>query len=306
MWMSWVTKSANGLLTSGIPETRTPGFWNNVSQCCGSAGVAQFFLDLHGATHERRYITFAQTMTADLMSRATRDDRGMRWVQAEHRVRPELLIAQTGTCRALPESACGCSAWTQPSTDVPRSSAFPTRPGRSHDRRGDRSAMAVRVHDHVPLPVPSPHDGTGALIAVLKTIELRDRRRRRTARRRGSGPASSRSSSRPASSPASRWSSSSAPTGRGSPATPARSSVRRSSMEGVFAFFAESSFLGVLPVRRAPRRPARALAGRGHGRAPARWLSGFFIVATNAWMQHPVGYRRERGPRRAHQPAGRC
>jgi hypothetical protein len=31
-----------------------------------------------------------------LLTRATRDRDGLRWIQAEHRVRPELLIAQTG------------------------------------------------------------------------------------------------------------------------------------------------------------------------------------------------------------------
>jgi lantibiotic modifying enzyme len=107
MWMSWVGRSANALLTSGIPEQRTPGFWNNVSQCCGSAGVAQFFLDLHAATHERRYLEFAERMTADLMTRATHDDVGTRWVQAEHRVRPELLVAQTGYM----QGAAGIGMW---------------------------------------------------------------------------------------------------------------------------------------------------------------------------------------------------
>jgi len=61
-------------------------------------------------------------------------------------------------------------------------------------------------------------------------------------------------------------------------------------MEGVFAFFAESSFLGVF------------LFGEGRVRPVFHWLSsvmvgfgailsGFFIVATDAWMQHPVGYQ---------------
>jgi cytochrome d ubiquinol oxidase subunit I len=61
-------------------------------------------------------------------------------------------------------------------------------------------------------------------------------------------------------------------------------------MEGVFAFFAESSFLGVFLLGETRVRPA------------IHWLSsvmvalgavvsGFFIVATNAWMQHPVGYQ---------------
>ena len=106
-WMSWVEKSARGVLTSGIPEQRTPGFWNNVGQCCGSAGVAQFMLDLHGVTRDTKYLAFAEKMTADLLARATRDEQGTRWVQAEHRVRPELLIAQTGYM----QGAAGIGTW---------------------------------------------------------------------------------------------------------------------------------------------------------------------------------------------------
>src|SRR5436190_11385660 len=60
-------------------------------------------------------------------------------------------------------------------------------------------------------------------------------------------------------------------------------------MEGVFAFFAESIFLGIF------------LAGRGRVSPRTHWisalfvwggswLSGFFIIATDAWMQHPVAY----------------
>jgi cytochrome d ubiquinol oxidase subunit I len=60
-------------------------------------------------------------------------------------------------------------------------------------------------------------------------------------------------------------------------------------MEGVFAFFLESSFLYLLLFGE------RRLGQRGHWAAAllvfvGSWLSGFFIVCTNAWMQHPVGY----------------
>ena len=106
-WMTWVAKSANGVLKSGIPEQRTPGFWNNVSQCCGNAGVAQFFLDLYGVTGEKRYLTFAMRMTADLLARATRDGAGTRWVQAENRVQPNVLVAQTGYM----QGAAGIGTW---------------------------------------------------------------------------------------------------------------------------------------------------------------------------------------------------
>src|SRR5215203_2759306 len=60
-------------------------------------------------------------------------------------------------------------------------------------------------------------------------------------------------------------------------------------MEGVFAFFAESSLLGVFlfgESRIGPRAHWLAAVGVAFGAV----LSGFFIVATNAWMQHPVGY----------------
>ncbi len=60
-------------------------------------------------------------------------------------------------------------------------------------------------------------------------------------------------------------------------------------MEGVFSFFLESSFLGVFLFGE------KRLGPKGHWFAGllvflGSWLSGFFIVATDAWMQHPVGY----------------
>ncbi|HEY3413634.1 MAG TPA: cytochrome ubiquinol oxidase subunit I [Armatimonadota bacterium] len=60
-------------------------------------------------------------------------------------------------------------------------------------------------------------------------------------------------------------------------------------MEGVFAFFAESSFLGMFlfgEKRLSPRMhwfSSVMVAG-------GALVSGYFITITNAWMQHPVGY----------------
>ena len=60
-------------------------------------------------------------------------------------------------------------------------------------------------------------------------------------------------------------------------------------MEGIFAFFLESSFLGIVLFGEKRVSPffhwlATLLLAAGS------WISGFFITATNAWMQHPVGY----------------
>src|ERR1700739_3252232 len=60
-------------------------------------------------------------------------------------------------------------------------------------------------------------------------------------------------------------------------------------MEGVFSFFLESSFLGLFLYGE------KRLGPKLHWLTAflvflGSWLSGFFIIATNAWMQHPVGY----------------
>ncbi len=61
-------------------------------------------------------------------------------------------------------------------------------------------------------------------------------------------------------------------------------------MEGLFAFFLESSFLSLLVWGE------RRLGRIGHSLAAVAlflgsWLSGYFIIATNAFMQHPAGHR---------------
>ena len=60
-------------------------------------------------------------------------------------------------------------------------------------------------------------------------------------------------------------------------------------MEGMFAFFLESSFLGLFLFGE------KKLGAKGHFVSAllvwlGSWLSGYFIIVTNAWMQHPVGY----------------
>jgi lantibiotic modifying enzyme len=106
-WIEWSERCARAILQSGIPEKQTPGFWNNVGQCCGSAGVAELFLHLHRITRKQEYINFARRLTSDLLKRGTRDEAGLRWIQAEHRTRPELLLAQTN----LMQGAAGIGLW---------------------------------------------------------------------------------------------------------------------------------------------------------------------------------------------------
>jgi cytochrome d ubiquinol oxidase subunit I len=60
-------------------------------------------------------------------------------------------------------------------------------------------------------------------------------------------------------------------------------------MEGMFAFFLESSFLGLLVWGEKKLSP-KAHFGAAIALWIGSWLSGYFIIVTNAFMQHPVGY----------------
>ena len=96
-WLQWLRRSARGVLNSGISEKQTPGFWNNFGQCCGSASVTDFFLNLYQVIREPEYLKFAERMTAHLMGRASRSENGeLKWIHAEFRVKPEQVAAQTG------------------------------------------------------------------------------------------------------------------------------------------------------------------------------------------------------------------
>src|ERR1700676_22551 len=61
-------------------------------------------------------------------------------------------------------------------------------------------------------------------------------------------------------------------------------------MEGVFSFFLESASLGLFLFGE------KRLSRWGHWASAfmvfvGSWISGFFIIVTNAWMQHPVAYK---------------
>ena len=60
-------------------------------------------------------------------------------------------------------------------------------------------------------------------------------------------------------------------------------------MEGVFAFFLESTFLGLFLFGEKRLGPKGHLAS-AVALALGSWASGYFIIVTNAFMQHPVGH----------------
>lgn len=96
LWKKEMEQSTAALRTSGLPNARPYGFWNNVGQCCGSAGVTECALTMNHISGDKGWLTLARSMGADVLERATKKAGAYHWVQAEHRKKPELLQAQVG------------------------------------------------------------------------------------------------------------------------------------------------------------------------------------------------------------------
>lgn len=97
IWSDWFERSVAGVLQAGLPEARTPGFWDNVGQCCGSAAVAELMLSVHRLTGERRHLELARALAGDILARATRhDDGSLEWIHSENRIEPYWRQSYTG------------------------------------------------------------------------------------------------------------------------------------------------------------------------------------------------------------------
>jgi hypothetical protein len=67
-----------------------------MSQCCGNAGVAEYFLERFRRGGRADDLAYARRQAEDLLRRGTIEGDSERWVQAENRVSPLDVAAQTG------------------------------------------------------------------------------------------------------------------------------------------------------------------------------------------------------------------
>ena len=96
-WIDWMHRLNRGLLSTGAPERRSIGLWNNVGQCCGDAGIGDYALQLERTTGEAMYHDLADRVAQELASRSVEGPNGGRcWPQAEHRMRADFIETQTG------------------------------------------------------------------------------------------------------------------------------------------------------------------------------------------------------------------
>jgi lantibiotic modifying enzyme len=95
-WRTLEDLGAQGIVAQGVPETRTAGFWNNISMCCGNAGVAEYFIERYRRSGDAADLAYAGRHADDLLRLGTVEGDRERWIQAENRVSPTVVDAQTG------------------------------------------------------------------------------------------------------------------------------------------------------------------------------------------------------------------
>ena len=95
-WLDAARSLIEGLLSTGAPEARSRGLWNNHGQCCGDAGIGDFALLMAQRTGDAEYQKLAERCADVILAHSERSGDGLRWRDAEHRDRPEFVQAQTG------------------------------------------------------------------------------------------------------------------------------------------------------------------------------------------------------------------
>lgn len=95
-WMEQLDQLVAGVEHLGAPEQRSPGFWQNHGQCCGDAGLGEFALLLWRRLGRGVHRDLAIRCGDSILARGELAGDQRRWIQAEHRYRPDFLQAQTG------------------------------------------------------------------------------------------------------------------------------------------------------------------------------------------------------------------
>lgn len=95
-WLDAARSLMDGLVSTGAPEVRSKGLWNNYGQCCGDAGIGDFALLMAARTGDAAYLDLARRCAHVILAQSSVSAAGRSWRQAEHRDRPDFVQAQTG------------------------------------------------------------------------------------------------------------------------------------------------------------------------------------------------------------------
>ena len=106
-WAGYAEACRRAVRSSGLPARLYPGFWDNLGQCCGTAGVGEMALDRYQETGDADWLEWAVTLAQDVLNRRIADESGVRWSHTEHRYDPPDLEPDVG----FMQGAAGIASW---------------------------------------------------------------------------------------------------------------------------------------------------------------------------------------------------
>jgi lantibiotic modifying enzyme len=106
-WAAHVHAGRRAVRASGLPARLYPGFWDNLGQCCGTAGVGEMALDAYQETGDPSWLVWAGELAADVLGRRITDGQGTRWSNTEYRATPPELEPMTGWM----QGTAGVAGW---------------------------------------------------------------------------------------------------------------------------------------------------------------------------------------------------
>jgi lantibiotic modifying enzyme len=106
-WRQHADSCRRAVRESGLPARLYPGFWDNLGQCCGTAGVGEMALDRYQETGDAGWLDWAGVLTDDVLGRSITDAEGVRWSHTEYRTSPPDLPPAVGWMAG----AAGIAGW---------------------------------------------------------------------------------------------------------------------------------------------------------------------------------------------------
>lgn len=77
-----------GVLATGAPLKQSKTLWNNVTFCCGDAGLLHYFISLYLTEHDLKYLELAKTCGEIILGEMEEDEQEVFWPTAFARVDP--------------------------------------------------------------------------------------------------------------------------------------------------------------------------------------------------------------------------
>ena len=107
LYKNWTIELSRGIVKAGAPERHSWGFWNCQCQCCGTAGILEYFAEMYEYTGEKEFYDY-MIRTADvLLSDSDHRTPGSRtWYDSWWRTIPTRVVSYPG----LYVGAAGCGS----------------------------------------------------------------------------------------------------------------------------------------------------------------------------------------------------